>query len=114
MRSPTPPTGPDGAAITNTAPGPATTPATASDFHDQRSTTAVLRLLGRADCRRYFEYRQRKRFLLAETGQRRQQLSPILAAVKSMASSNWPGHPDIRGADGPVAVEQLRPVEIGD
>src|SRR3954451_1020358 len=42
MRWPTPPTGPDGAAITNIAPGPATTPATASDFHDQRSTTAVL------------------------------------------------------------------------
>src|SRR3954451_7460471 len=42
MRWPTPRIGPDGAAITNTAPGPATTPATASSAHDQRSTTAVL------------------------------------------------------------------------
>src|SRR3954447_3982653 len=42
MRWPTPRIGPDGAAITNTAPRPATTPATESSSHDQRSTTAVL------------------------------------------------------------------------
>src|SRR3954447_27077596 len=42
MRSPTPPTGPAGAGITNTAPRPATTPATEPGSHDQRSTTAVL------------------------------------------------------------------------
>src|SRR4051794_20723068 len=42
MRWPTPPTGSDGAGITNTAPGPATTPATELGSHDQRSTTAVL------------------------------------------------------------------------
>src|SRR3954451_8964697 len=42
MRWPTPPTGPDGAGITNTAPRPATTPATELGSHDQRSTTAVL------------------------------------------------------------------------
>src|SRR3954453_13471556 len=42
MRWPTPPTGPDGAGITNTAPSPATTPATELGSHDQRSTTAVL------------------------------------------------------------------------
>src|SRR4051812_31842054 len=42
MRWPTPRTGPDGAGITNTAPGPATTPAMECGFHDQRSTTAVL------------------------------------------------------------------------
>src|SRR3954466_9197595 len=37
MRWPTPPTGPDGAGITNTAPRPATTPATELGSHDQRS-----------------------------------------------------------------------------
>src|SRR3954451_20924062 len=42
MRWPMPPTGPAGAGITNTAPRPATTPATELDSHDQRSTTAVL------------------------------------------------------------------------
>src|SRR3954468_3442643 len=42
MRWPTPPTGPAGAGITNTAPRPATTPATELGSHDQRSTTAVL------------------------------------------------------------------------
>src|SRR4051794_4237452 len=42
MRWPTPPTGPDGAGITNIAPRPATTPATEFGSHDQRSTTAVL------------------------------------------------------------------------
>src|SRR3954453_5089494 len=40
-RWPTPPTGPDGAGITNIAPRPATTPATEFGSHDQRSTTAV-------------------------------------------------------------------------
>src|SRR3954463_6045551 len=42
MRWATPPAGPDGAEITNTAPSPATTPATEFGSHDQRSTTAVL------------------------------------------------------------------------
>src|SRR5438270_13870049 len=42
MRWPTPPTGHDGAEIINTAPRPATTPATEFDSHEQRSTTAVL------------------------------------------------------------------------
>src|SRR4051812_5694686 len=49
MRWPTPPTGPDGAEITNIAPRPVTTAATGFDSHDQRSTTAVLsNLLGRS------------------------------------------------------------------
>src|SRR4051795_7028637 len=45
MRWPTPPTGPAGAGITNTAPRPATTPTTELGSHDQRSTTAVLTTL---------------------------------------------------------------------
>src|SRR4051794_31523638 len=88
MRWPTPPTGPDGAGITNTAPGSATTPAMELGSHDQRSTTAVL-IWG----------------ALCEVGRVRQPLQPSLEGLPlpltggpvTSVSMSTRGHSHMRG-----------------